>query len=55
MSKTTTRAPLTLAPNAKARPAPPAPTSTNILLKSGDIRCASPLVYSVKFQKQKRS
>ena len=45
MSKTTTRAPLLLAPNAKALPAPPAPTSTNNLPFSGESKDALPLVY----------
>ena len=52
MSKTTIRAPLLLAPNAKALPAPPAPTSTNNLLFSGEFKDDSPLVHlcSVTFQ-----
>ena len=52
MSNTTIRAPLLLAPNAKALPAPPAPTSTNNLPLSGELNDASPLVhgFSIPFQ-----
>lgn len=39
----TTRAPLLLAPNASALPAPPAPTSTNTLPANGEACDASPL------------
>lgn len=38
------RAPLILAPNASALPAPPAPTSTNNFPASGERSNASPLV-----------
>lgn len=41
----TTRAPLLLAPNANALPAPPAPTSTNVFPVSGDGRGASPFAH----------
>lgn len=41
----TTRAPLLLAPNASALPAPPAPTKTNIFPVRGDGRVASPFVH----------
>lgn len=52
MSKMTTRAPLLLAPNASALPAPPAPASTNILPASGEPNEAVPFLYprSVTFQ-----
>ena len=43
ISKTTTLAPLLLAPNASALPAPPAPTSTNNLPLSGE-ESASPFM-----------
>lgn len=45
MSKISTRAPLLLAPNAKALPAPPAPTSTNSFPARGELKDASPLVH----------
>ncbi|PON73980.1 hypothetical protein PanWU01x14_055300 [Parasponia andersonii] len=55
MSKTTIRAPLLLAPNAKALPAPPAPTSTNNLPESGEFKDVFPLVhlFSITFQKDR--
>lgn len=42
MSKMTRRAPLLLAPNASAFPAPPAPTSTNNRPARGEPKDASP-------------
>lgn len=45
MSKISTRAPLLLAPNAKALPAPPAPASTNSFSARGELKGASPLVH----------
>lgn len=45
MSKMTTRAPLLLAPTAKALPAPPAPASTNCFPARGESKDVSPLVH----------
>lgn len=46
MSKMTIRAPLLLAPNASALPAPPAPASTNIFPARGEPKYVLPLVQS---------
>jgi hypothetical protein len=54
MSKISIRDPLLLAPNAKALPAPPAPTSTNSF-PARELKDASPLVHpcSVIFRMNK--